>query len=90
MNTLIIDGRKCKSKAETHEYLARKEGFPDYYGKNLDALYDVLTDIGDKTHLRISFANALKKHLGDYGEKMIQVAMDAAKNNPNITFELED
>ena len=32
-----------------HAYLAESFGFPVYYGKNLDALYDCLTELDDCT-----------------------------------------
>ena len=41
----ILDGRYMLSKAEAHRYLQETFGFPAYYGKNLDALYDCLTDL---------------------------------------------
>jgi ribonuclease inhibitor len=38
-----IEGTKINSKEELHESLATALGFPSYYGKNLDALWDCLT-----------------------------------------------
>ena len=32
-----------------HRILKETLGFPDYYGENLDALYDCLTDIREDT-----------------------------------------
>ena len=42
---LYLDGQKFNSKEELHSFLADKLNFPSYYGNNLDALYDCLTDI---------------------------------------------
>lgn len=39
-----IDLSCVKSKEEFHSLLAALLHFPPYYGKNLDALFDVLTD----------------------------------------------
>lgn len=41
----FLDGTEMKTVAEAHGYLAKALGFPEYYGKNLDALYDCLTDM---------------------------------------------
>ncbi len=41
----ILDFRKAASAGEIHEILAEQLHFPSYYGGNLDALYDCLTDI---------------------------------------------
>ena len=39
-----IDFSKFHTKQELHLYLKQQCQFPDYYGCNLDALYDCLTD----------------------------------------------
>lgn len=49
MRKVTIDLRYAQSKEELHESLAATSLFPDYYGRNLDALYDVLTDISEDT-----------------------------------------
>lgn len=38
-----LDGKLIKT--EGHDYLMESLKFPDYYGKNLDALYDCLCEI---------------------------------------------
>lgn len=45
--TVILDARKLDEKQAAHEYLKEMFGFPDYYGCNLDALYDCLTDLDE-------------------------------------------
>ena len=41
---LIIDGKKIKTKEELHAFFKKELEFPDYYGENLDAFWDCLTD----------------------------------------------
>lgn len=36
---------------DLHRRIAACLSFPDWYGNNLDALYDILTEIGTPTHL---------------------------------------
>lgn len=43
MKEIIIDGRKIQNKEVLHDVLKDKLDFPDYYGRNLDALWDCLT-----------------------------------------------
>lgn len=38
-----LDGKLIKR--DGHDYLKKALNFPDYYGKNLDALYDCLTEM---------------------------------------------
>ncbi|MBQ3032070.1 MAG: barstar family protein [Anaerotignum sp.] len=76
----ILDGKKMVSREETHVYLKETFGFPDYYGKNLDALHDCLTEMAD---LEVEFINEedMLATLGRYGEKLLQV-LDEVKNRP--------
>ncbi len=53
MNEIILKLQELHSKAELHAKLSELLDFPDYYGKNLDALFDCLTDITSDTLLRI-------------------------------------
>ena len=45
----ILDGKKMVSKEETHKYLKETFDFPEHYGNNLDALFDMLGDISEDT-----------------------------------------
>ncbi|ADL45441.1 barstar family protein [Micromonospora aurantiaca (nom. illeg.)] len=40
---LEIDGRKVRTEADLHQFLARALDFGPYYGANLDALWDRLS-----------------------------------------------
>ncbi len=42
-----LDGRKLTRDEAGYAYLAEKFDFPAYFGKNLDALYDLLTALGE-------------------------------------------
>ena len=44
MKTIVLDGLYMNTRETTHTYLAWRLGLPSYYGRNLDALHDVLTD----------------------------------------------
>ncbi|WP_340401563.1 barstar family protein [Paenibacillus sp. FSL H8-0079] len=43
MNIVILDGVDFASTAELHQNLKDKLALPDFYGGNLDALWDCLT-----------------------------------------------
>ena len=43
----VLDAEKMQTREEMHEYLKEVLEFPEYYGGNLDALYDCLTDMKD-------------------------------------------
>lgn len=74
------------SKEMAHLYIIWTLKTPEYYGKNLDALWDILTTY-DKP-IEIDFINTsdLIANLGDYGKSMIGVFQEAEKENDNIRF----
>jgi len=42
----IIDGANCKNLKASIANIAAAFKFPDYYGKNLDAFWDCINDLG--------------------------------------------
>ncbi|MBO5178648.1 MAG: barstar family protein [Lachnospiraceae bacterium] len=83
---VVIDGRKMTDKATLHTYLKEQCKFPEYYGNNLDALYDVLTDREEPLEIQLEYAQELKELLCGYGEAFIETLEDAAASCPNISF----
>ena len=47
MNTAEIFLSEQMTECELHEEIAQKLSFPEYYGKNLDALNDCLSEINE-------------------------------------------
>lgn len=86
--TYILNGRYLTDKAVAHAYLARILPLPDYYGGNLDALYDCLTEMGPRAVVLLG-ADALTAG-GGYGEKILRTLRDAAASNPGLRLELEE
>ena len=46
---IILNGAQLSTREEMHAYLAKMLHLPAYYGNNLDALHDCLTEIGEET-----------------------------------------
>ena len=47
MKIIRVDLREFETKQEIQEYLKKECDFPEYYGCNLDALYDCLSENND-------------------------------------------
>ncbi|MBE5950284.1 MAG: barnase inhibitor [Lachnospiraceae bacterium] len=81
---VVLDGRKMTDKETAHEYLQEQLGFPEYYGCNLDALYDCLLEIEEEIILQIVCTEEIKENLGDYADALLETIQDAALENPNL------
>ena len=75
-------------KVTLHKYLKEQCGFPEYYGNNLDALYDVLTDREEPLEIQLDHAQELKEVLCGYGEAFIETLEDAAASSKNQKFQV--
>ena len=84
MRKVVLNFDGMNSKEEIQEYLAEQMEFPFYYGKNLDALYDLLTERAGPTRIVIRRGDTLVSWLGDYGKSLIQTMLDADRANPGL------
>ena len=74
---MILDGKQINE--EGHDYLIKALDLPDYYGKNLDALYDCLCEIEAEIELiNSSFVD----------EDIIDTFKDAASENKFLNFKI--
>ena len=76
----VLDASKVADRQALHRALAEGLRFPAWYGGNLDALYDCLTDISEPVELTICHGAAL----GSYAEAFRSVLEDSAAENPNL------
>lgn len=83
---IVLDGRRLKEKEGVHKYLKRKFHFPAYYGNNLDALHDCLTEISDDTKVVVRYARSVRGE-GGYGEKILEVLGDSAEESAHLKVE---
>ncbi|WP_370248636.1 barstar family protein [Nocardioides sp.] len=45
LRVAVLDGARLRTEADLHDVLARDLDLPEHYGRNLDALADVLRDL---------------------------------------------
>ena len=81
---LILDGEKISNKDELHKFMKSALDFPEWYGENLDALYDCLTDLTEEVEIHLENAEAFHRNLGNYADKVLWVLKDAEQTNLNI------
>lgn len=76
METIRLDGAQLQNRKEAMELLGQALALPKWWGRNLDALYDCLTDLGRPVRLEISRREAMEASA--FGRLLLQVLEDAA------------
>ena len=77
----VLDGGSVGSREALHQTLAAGLRLPDWYGGNLDALHDCLTDITESTELVIRGGAAMETALGSYAAALRRTLADCAAEN---------
>lgn len=77
MKTIYLRAGFLCEKELAHEYLQEMLELPEYYGKNLDALYDCLTSFSD-----VEFV--IFEQDSEYWGRVKKVFLQAAKANEEI------
>lgn len=88
MKLYDIDCRRMTDRSAAHAYLKEVLALPDYYGHNLDALYDCLTDIGEPTVLSLTAPESLARSMGEYGPALLDTIRDAVRDDPALRLVL--
>ena len=90
MRYVILDGAEIGDMSDVHAAFAAALEFPDWYGGNLDALHDLLTEPREVIVLLRDQA-LLREALGGKYDALMCLLHDAAAENPKlILLEEED
>lgn len=73
MKAITLQLEELTEKTRAHEYLKELFDFPEYYGNNLDALYDCLTELSEKPTV------VIEGHAEGYAERVLRVLREAAE-----------
>jgi ribonuclease inhibitor len=75
-----LPGKSISSLDEFYREIAKKLSFPEHFGRNLDALWDVLTtDIKGPVELAWEDSERSKKSMGKDFEKVAALLKDVEK-----------
>ncbi len=86
----IIDLEGAGSEEEIQERIEEALPLPEYYGENLDALYDVLTEYGNGWHVIILNTDDVDDEVRQYVDDMIGVFEDASAVVDDLSVEIQD
>ena len=84
MKSLTLDKNTLSDKEILHPLLARELSFPDWYGSNLDALFDCLTALTEEIFIILSDTDPLPH----YAQRVVKVLQAAAKENSRIHLQI--
>ena len=80
-----IDCGHIQTAAELHRILAQTLSFPEWYGHNLDALYDCLTELPEETTVILSNWTEAGPFIWGFHSAM----SDAQQDSSNFTVVFE-
>ena len=84
MRKVTLDLTNIHTPRAAHVYIGYKMGFPAYYGRNLDALHDMLTDIAEPTQMIIRRPAALVAEMEAYFPRLALVLHDSQEENEHL------
>lgn len=82
MSNIVLDGKNFTDKETFHNLMVKEFNLPGYYGRNLDALWDLLSEESG-LNILIMNANKIEENLGDYGKSILRVFDDLSNIEGN-------
>ena len=73
---IVLNANQMEDRQALHALLKAQLDLPDYYGGNLDALNDCLSETGRRELIVIRAFSDFAENLGPYGLKLLQVFSD--------------
>ena len=84
MEIIRLDGGKMTDRKKKKKKMKRKLHYPEYYGNNLDALWDCLTTDFSGKMIILHDPQAVQIKLGGYGDSLMGLFREAAAANSAI------
>ena len=91
MRACTLNGENIHSLADLYDRLASGLSLPEYFGRNLDALWDVLsTDVAGPFAIRWQHAAASRKSMGRDFRRAVKLLQDLERERDDFTLMIED
>jgi ribonuclease inhibitor len=85
----VLSGKTVRSLGGFYDEIARQLSFPPHFGRNLDALWDVLVaDVEGPVELVWNEADLSRRTMGADFERVLEVLLDAEKEREDFHVHL--
>ena len=83
-----LDGSLMTDRAAAHDHIREQLSFPNYYGRDLDALYDLLTSLPETVEIDLANKDQMLEQLGAYGTSLLLTLQQAEEDAPNLILNI--
>ena len=83
-----LDGSLMTDKTAAHDHIRAQLSFPEYYGRNLDALYDLLTSLPESLEIDLAEKDQMLEQLSAYGTSLLLTLQQAEEDAPNLILNI--
>ena len=90
LKQIRLDPEQLADKEAMTAFMERELDLPEWFGGNLDALSDVLSEVSDETVFVVEVGSVGAFTADGYPKKVIRVISAAAKENPHLHLYLTD
>ncbi len=85
-----LNGKDIRSLDDLYDQLSNQLSFPAHFGRNLDALWDVLSaDMGGPFEIEWKHANESKKTMGKDFERAVKLLQELRKERDDFKLKME-
>lgn len=87
VDAIYLEGNLLKNRDEAMEFLGRALYLPEWWGRNLDALHDCLTDLDRPVKLVLRDRAELES--SPFGRSLLRVLRDSAAECSRLELETD-
>lgn len=85
---VYLETNRLSNKEDMSDYFEEVFSFPDYFGRNLDAAYDCLSEVEEDTNIYIDREGLIKMASDEYAYKVLRMLVDVCQSNPHLRLKL--
>lgn len=86
MKYVFIGKETVSTFSDVYDLFAEAFDFPEYFGRNLDALYDCLTEASEQELILLADKDYLRDILGPKADALFSMLYDADENNAYLVI----